>query len=266
MSSATNVGGESALSGAARKIAADGFVVLNQLCSEEIVAGILDVSRRKSQEIRSAVGDKEIGIGSAAGYVEIVQRSPGRWDVPISPREFGLDDRQMPWWPLIAAILGENAEHSFSGVVSSDPGSPAQFWHIDSPHTDREHRPAHAINILLALHDVPMEMGPTECAAGSHVLTNHLKNTNLVTDELVYQHAGTTPESLVKETDNPVPELCATSMSAGSCLVFDDRLLHRGLANDSDSTRHVAYFSYRQKGYSENTHFESQRSVFDSAS
>jgi ectoine hydroxylase-related dioxygenase (phytanoyl-CoA dioxygenase family) len=255
---------ESVLSESISKIATDGFVLLKQLCSEEMVAAILDVSRRKSREIRNALGAREIGIGSAAGYEEIVQRSPGRWDVPISPREFGLDDKQMPWWPLIAAVLGENAEHSFSGVVSSEPGSPAQFWHIDSPHTDVEHRPAHAINVLLALHDVPMEMGPTECAAGSHVLNNHLKNTNLVTAELIYQHAGTTPETLVTETDNPVPELCATSMLAGSCLVFDDRLLHRGLANDSNSIRHVAYFSYRQKGYSENTHFESQRSVFDS--
>ena len=54
-------------------------------------------------------------------------------------------------------------------------------------------------------------------------------------------------------------------MTAGSCLVFDDRILHRGLANSSDQERYVAYFSYRRKAYTENTHFESRRSVFDTA-
>ena len=248
------------------RLASDGFVLLHQLCDRTAVAALLDVCLRRARVIRAALGAKEIGIGSAAGYMEIVQRSPGRWDVPITPQQFGIDDRKMPWWPLVAAVLGEDAEPSFSGVVSSEPGSPAQHWHIDSPHEAPEHRPAHAMNVLLALHDTPMAMGPTECARGSHVLTNHLSNPLLVREELIYQHAGTSPESLVRGTESRVPETFADSLAAGSCLVFDDRLLHRGLANRSDTVRHVAYFSYRRKGYCVNTHFESRRSVYDPAS
>ena len=82
-------------------------------------------------------------------------------------------------------------------------------------------------------------------------------------DQLVYQHEGTAPETLVRGTRTPVPESCSSAMTAGSCLVFDDRILHRGLANRTDATRHVAYFSYRRRGYSTNTYFESQRSVYD---
>ncbi len=52
-------------------------------------------------------------------------------------------------------------------------------------------------------------------------------------------------------------------MPAGSYVAFDDRLMHRGLGNRSDEKRYVAYFSYRKKGYVENTHFEAARSVFD---
>lgn len=263
MNGKTTGDGESALSASVDRLTTDGFVILHDLCDEEMVTSILDVSRRRSRTIRNALGTREIGIGSAAGFLEIVQRSPGRWDVPISPQEFDVDDRQMPWWPLIAAVLGDDAEHSFSGVVSSEPDSPAQFWHTDSPHISREHCGAHAINVLVALHDIPLEMGPTECACGSHVLTNHLSNTSLIIDELIYQHAGTGPESLVTDANDEVPKSCASAMTAGSCLVFDDRILHRGLANNSADTRHVAYFSYRKKGYAENTHFESQRSVFD---
>ena len=58
----------------------------------------------------------------------------------------------------------------------------------------------------------------------------------------------------------------AASLAAGSCLIFDDRILHRGLGNTSNSRRSMVYFSYRQAGYSENTHFEAQRSVHDARS
>lgn len=250
-------------SGTVDRLASDGFVLLDRLCDIELVESMLDVAHRRARVLREALGGREIEIGSAAGYLEIVQRSPGRWDVPISLQLFGLENERMPWWPLVAAVLGEDAEHSFSGVVSSDPGSPAQCWHTDSPHLHPEHHQAHALNVLLALHDVPMEMGPTECARGSHFLTNHLRNPSLVLDELIYQHPGTSPELLVSGTQFPVPESFASSLAAGSCLVFDDRILHRGLANRSNSIRHVAYISYRRSGYSANTHFESQKSVFD---
>jgi hypothetical protein len=98
---------------------------------------------------------------------------------------------------------------------------------------------------------------------GSHFLTNHLRNPSLVLEELIYQHPGTSPERLVSGTGLPAPESVASALAAGSCLVFDDRILHRGLDNRSNSIRHVAYISYRRRGYSANTHFESQKSVFD---
>ena len=159
--------------------------------------------------------------------------------------------------------MAAKISYSFSGVVFSEPGSPAQYWHIDSPHESASHLPPHALNVLVALQDVPMNMGPTEFATGSHILTNHLSNPALVRDELIYQHAGTSPDRLVQDTKNAEPETFAPALETGSCLVFDDRILHRGLANQSDHTRYVAYFSYRRRGYSENTHFEARRSVFD---
>ncbi len=246
-----------------QRLESDGFLLLPPVLDAETVATLLAVSRERLQAMRSALGTKDIGIGSAAGYDEIVQRSPGRWDVPIKPQEFGVVDQDLPWWGLISAILGEDAEHLFSGVVSSDPGSPAQYWHTDSPHDAKEHLPAHAINVMVALHDIPLAMGPTECARGSHFLSNHLSNPSLVLNELIYQHVGTTPEILVGDTETEIPEACAQAMVAGSCLIFDDRLLHRGLGNQSDNTRHVAYFSYRKKGYTANTHFEATRSVVE---
>lgn len=251
------------VSQAAEQIVTDGFVLLPELCTSEFVERILGIAKHRLQEVRNALGDRQIGIGSAAGFDEIVQRSPGRWDVPITPDEFMVGDRNTPWWPLVAAVLGDDAEYSFSGIVLSEPGSPAQYWHIDSPHVSARHRPAHAVNVLIALHDMSMAMGPTEFARGSHRLTNHLRNTALIREELIYQHAATSPDMLVRGTGKPVPDRFATELATGTCLVFDDRLMHRGLANRSDRTRYVAYFSYRERGYSEDTHFEASRSVYE---
>ena len=56
------------------------------------------------------------------------------------------------------------------------------------------------------------------------------------------------------------------AMAAGDCLIFDDRILHRGLANASQQERWVAYFSYLRPrpGLEEiaDTHFEASRSLF----
>ena len=251
------------LADALRQLEEDGYLLVEGLCDSKFVAHLLGVSSVRSGEVIEALGTQTIGIGSAAGFDEVVQRSPGRWDIPISPDEFGVEDRALPWWPLIAAVLGEDAEHSFSGVVYSDPGSPAQCWHIDSPHVSADHLPAHALNVMIALHDTPLAMGPTEIAKGSHRLTNHLQNRALVSDELVYQHETTVPEQLVANPEQAVPEGFSSALAAGSCLIFDDRILHRGLGNASDSRRSMVYFAYRQAGYRENTHFEAQRSIHD---
>ena len=254
---------EKPLADAQQQLEEDGYLLVEGLCGPEFVAHLLAVSLSRSDQVMAALGAQSIGIGSAAGFDEVVQRSPGRWDIPITPNEFGVDDRPLPWWPLIAAVLGEDAEHSFSGVVYSDPGSPAQCWHIDSPHVSADHLPAHALNVMIALHHMPLAMGPTELAKGSHRLTNHLQNAALVSDELVYQHETTVPEQLVANTARAAPEGISSALAAGSCLIFDDRILHRGLGNASDSRRSMVYFSYRQAGYRENTHFEAQRSIHD---
>ena len=247
----------------ANGLASEGFILLPGLCSASFVERILSIAQRRIVEVKSALGNREMGIGSAEGYEEIVQRSPGRWDLPISPKRFETSNQELPWWPLVTEVLGKDAEHSFSGLVFSEPGSPAQCWHIDSPHVNAGHGAAHALNVLVALHDIPIEMGPTEIARGSHFMTNHLSNPSLLHDELVYQHAGTSPAGLIEGKQSEIPESWSEPLTAGSCLVFDDRILHRGLANQSDQPRYVAYFSYRKSGYSENTHFESQRSVVD---
>ena len=76
----------------------DGFVTLENLCSEEMLKQVLEASQHRLQEVHKALEGKGIGIGSK-GYLEICQRSPGRWDAPITPEDFGIDLKKLPWLP-----------------------------------------------------------------------------------------------------------------------------------------------------------------------
>lgn len=255
----------------------DGMFFAEALVSTEPLRAMDTLFRERVQLVMQALGDRPIGIGSRAGYHELVQRSPGRFDVPFQEGDLlplwgegGSLSPEVPWRDLVHALLGPEARPAFCGVVFSRPGSPAQQWHIDSPHEGLEHRPAHALNILVALADIPPEAGATELARGSHRLTNHLARPWLGHDALVYQgEPEITPEVLAAPGDAWDPVAARTgarAMRAGDAVCFDDRILHRGLANASPAERWVAYFSYlRPRPGLEavaDTHFEATRSLF----
>ena len=239
----------------------NGFIAVQNLCPTDLTKSLLEVTKEKLEEQLAKLEGKDIGIGSAEGYTEICQRSEGRWDVPIDLKNFGIDHKKGPWWPYIAKFLGDDAIVSHQGIVSSAPHSPAQEWHIDSPHDSKEHQPVHAINVLIALEDIDWSMGPTEVAVGSHKFTNHLDNPRLVSDELVYQCDKTTPESLLGEKRKEDFNIWSSEFSTGTTLIFDDRVLHRGGENKSEKYRHVAYFSYSRNGYQQKSYFEASRSL-----
>ena len=50
-------------------------------------------------------------------------------------------------------------------------------------------------------------------------------------------------------------------MGAGSVLIFDDRILHRGGHNRASCDRDVAFFSYRKADFFPSTHYESVRTL-----
>ena len=259
------------------QFAADGVVLARGLVAGPVLGMINEVMRARAARVMEALGTRPIGIGSRNGYHELVQRSSGRFDVPMREQDLlpiwgaqGSTAPEVPWLELIRAVLGPAARPSFCGVVFSRPGSPAQHWHIDSPHEAAEERPAHAVNVLLALADIPLAAGPTEVAPGTHRLTNHLERPWLDRDQLLYQSETEITPALLRPTgtvENAWAETAVQAMSAGDCLIFDDRILHRGLANASDRERWVAYFSYLRPrpgldGIAD-THFEASKSLFD---
>ncbi len=260
-----------------RQFAADGVALARGLVPAALVRTINQEMRARAARVMDALGPRPIGIGSRNGFLELVQRSPGRFDVPMSESDLmpiwgaqGSTAPQVPWLELVRSVLGPDTRPSFCGVVFSRPGSPAQQWHIDSPHEAVEARPAHAVNVLLALADIPLAAGPTEVARGTHLMTNHLASPWLDRDDLLYQsETEVTPAALRRARhaqDAVTMESVVQAMSAGDCLIFDDRILHRGLANTSEQERWVAYFSYlRPRAGMDriaDTHFEASKSLF----
>jgi Phytanoyl-CoA dioxygenase (PhyH) len=259
------------------QFAAEGVALVRGLVPQSLLGTINSVMRARAARVMAALGNRPIGIGSRNGYHELVQRSPGRFDVPMNERDLipiwgpqGSTAPEVPWLRWVRAVLGPDARPSFCGVVFSRPGSPAQQWHIDSPHEAAEARPAHALNVLLALADIPLAAGPTEVARGTHRLTNHLQRPWLDRDSLLYQSATEITPAILRQsegTNEAVTEPAVQAMAAGDCLIFDDRILHRGLANASPHERWVAYFSYLRPRpgleHVADTHFEASRSLFD---
>ena len=180
---------------------------------------------------------------------------------------FGVLADRYPMVPWIKSSrsFGEECRPSFSGVVFSRPGAPAQQWHIDSPHESESFNPP-IFKRVCRTRGYFRKSGPPEVAVGSHVITNHLSNEHLNSKHLLYQTSlEIIPSYLTKAGE--IPKTRKSSMSAGDCLIFDDRILHRGLANHSGSDRWMAYFSYMRPRPNLcricDTHFESNTSVFD---
>ena len=201
-----------------------------------------------------------LGIGSAKGFHELTQRSPGRYDAPaelkLTEKAELKDVLHRVYQAAVAALGDVPCDLAFVGVVVSEPGAPAQMWHIDSLHTSKRFEPCpNMVNILIPLgEDVAPEMGPTELIPGSHKLTNHHQHN--FGKEIAYQDPKNHPSMLgLKE------ETTIRKWSMHDALIFDDRIMHRGGANLSQQRRYVAYFSYRRSDFTAATHFEAFRSV-----
>ena len=235
-----------------------GFVYIDNFLSREASDSFAKALLPRTEEILKKVKPLSIGsfgIGSANGFHEVTQRSPGRYDVPANLREMEALDSKFK--SLATAALGCECELAFAGVVVSDPGSPAQLWHVDSLHVSKDADEANLVNVLVPLvEDVSEDMGPTEFVSGSHKLTNHHNSSNFG-PEIAYQDPRNKPELLQGGEVATLKKL----WSKTEALIFDDRIMHRGGPNASRKRRYLAYFSYRRSDFVASNHFEAVRSL-----
>lgn len=226
-----------------------GVVVLRNVLSLDVVEACSGTALTNLQACRTQL--KKLGVAEmeAQGFAftEICHRSKGRFDMQLRPGyapvpivQAGVE-LDAPWMPLVRELLGSSAKHLFTGAVVSVPGSAAQGQHMDGGHlfgVDGEQAlmcPVHCLNVFVPLVPVTREKGPTEFWPGSHQLGQH------------------TPRE-----GGPGISV-APELALGDVALFDYRILHRGLPNQSDEPRPVMYVTYSKPWFSDVQNFPETR-------
>lgn len=157
------------------------------------------------------------------GFDVFRERGRGRFDMELpvfdEPRfSFLTDIRLAPWMPIVRQILGEDVVLIHKGVFLSMPDAESQIYHQDGPHLNTKiQKPCHAVNVFIPLVDLTSRNGPTEFCLGTHY------------------HGHDEYDKTRVETP---------TVPAGTPVIFDYRLGHRGLANTSSACRPIVYCTY----------------------
>jgi hypothetical protein len=194
------------------------------------------------ETVMRTVKTRDLSRELADGFDVLRERGHGRFDMEIPAFETPEYDflnsfEKTSWMPIVRSILGEDVVLIHKGAFMSLPGAGAQVYHQDGVHlTTQTQRPCHAINVFVPLVDLNSRNGPTEFVLGSHVLG----------------HDGYDRDFL----DTPKPK-------AGTPVVFDYRLGHRGMANSSQDCRPIVYCTYARasdgKAFSDSVNFSRKR-------
>ncbi|KAJ8613773.1 hypothetical protein CTAYLR_008849 [Chrysophaeum taylorii] len=141
----------------------------------------------------------------------VCRRGAGRVDLKLVAEEARVREVAT----RIEEVFGGLGELSSVGCVVAYPGAEAQHLHADG-------NAEGFYNVFVALRDVTRALGPTEFALGTHR----------------DPHAISRAPTLEYEEN---VRLAAPLLAAGDALVFDYRVLHRGLANTGLVPRPVVY-------------------------
>ena len=146
-----------------------------------------------------------------------------------------------PWIePVLAAAYGDDFFTVKSlGCVSSEPGAPEQHFHADG-------RSFGIFNVFVPVKDVQPTDGPTEFIHGSHA----------------WDHDAAYVTTTERKSQAAAPRFQPHILKAGSMLVYDYRVMHRGGANESKTRRALAYVMYCSRETRDSWNFPLNASVW----
>ena len=200
------------------------------------------VVERNLVACREALERRGVSFDDSFAHTEIVHRAKRRYDLQLGAEAHEpLDDAVLadaPWLPLMRKLLGDDAICLFTGAVVAEPGAADQPMHMDGGHLfhathgfEQPQCPPHCVNVFLPLVDVTAENGPTEYWPGSHVVG----------------HA----REAYAEREPGVP----LAGARGDIIVFDYRVVHRGMANAAETRRPVLYSTFARPWFRDALNF-----------
>ena len=220
---------------AAASLEADGCARVNGALSPETASGLLDYINDELQRRRDEQAAREEDLSSATVFGDVLMKD-NRWDMYLDlepPVRKALQEVLAPLKPILSQSLGEDAELFELSALVSDPRSPRQPVHPDTPW--REDQGAAAITAFVALQDVDAEMGPTSIIPQTHTEESH-KRFNSRDD------GGREKVALLRQKPNHVGVL-----NTGDANLIDSRLIHCGGANESPKRRVLFYLSFKAR-------------------
>lgn len=219
------------------------FLIANVLCGEVFETVRRSAQDRVSEALQLFMVRQTLGRLGTEQFKEINCRDGGRFDIRHRMDEAPFPELALSgaWVPVVRRILGEDAKLLFCGVLlacSEGEEGVDQEWHTDGGHLfdDDCHLSCHCLNVFLPLVDLVEENGPTQFVLGSH-------------------QKGFLPEG----------EVGATSLIcvAGTAILFDYRILHRGSANRTEVKRPCLYFTYAKPWFTDHKNLRSERSILE---
>ena len=161
-------------------------------------------------------------------FAEYLKRDGGRVDLRFNsdaaPFDALLRETKGAVLDVATEALGGSATMLYSGVMvaRANAGGDHQRWHKDGNHENESDEP-HALTVFVPLQPLTAANGPTEFRLGSH---------RRRTDAKRLRQDGV-----------------AVTCDAGDALLFDYRVDHRGLANQSDEDRLVFFLAFARPSF-----------------
>jgi len=219
---------------AVERLEADGYTRVNGALSEGAASSLLEFVNAELEKKRQEA--KQGAIEESQAFGDVLMRD-NRFDLKLSlepPVRAALGEALPSLKPLFAGALGEDAELFELAALVSDPRSPRQPMHPDTPYKQGEG--AAALTAFIALQDVDESMGPTAVIPCTHTAEAHERFNNR-------DDGGRERVALLREQPAHIGTL-----STGDANLIDSRLIHAGGANESNKRRVLFYFSFRKKG------------------
>lgn len=182
-------------------------------------------------------------------FQEVASRGGERYDALLDLENDGrwaplqhLAKETAPWLPFIAALFQDDWKVT-SSLIYSRPGANNQQWHCDGGHLGAAeagfdgngHAPPYAVCVFMPLIDLSSQVGFTQFFVKSH------KTSKLI-------GFGEAAQWLAADFDG--------ILKAGQAVIYDYRLMHRGMANQSKGTvRPVLQFLYTKPYYTETKNY-----------
>jgi hypothetical protein len=217
-----------------------GVVILSKVLKNDITMELYDAHKQILDKYLKAIEIEP----ALTNTTSAAQRSPGRYE-HLLPMEYPFISEELinnnMTMPIIRTILKtKKIEMDRFSSVTSLENARAQHWHRDTGvlfHGYKRQLPPHGLVVLVPLVDIDKHMGPTKFLTGSHIFCDATMKKTIELDNW-----------LLEECPFVGPTV-KTYAEKGSIVIFDMRILHRGMDNNKAKRRPLLYMPYFQEWY-----------------